>query len=150
MKRNDQKKGFTTIELLVVMAVIVTLAGILIPVYTNEMKMYKCLIDNGVTIATNAGMIQSVPFDRDECSSGHKDLPLNLMSNPALELVSDMPSTVNGGTGQNIGCLDGHVEFLATNSAGWMADGSTRDNMFTRISIGTSNGADTYIVHDGS
>lgn len=228
-KINDQKKGFTIIEILVVIAIIGILAGILLPalsrskeaarrtncslnvkqigqalsLYANEnaelfptstttmtalnllyplfikeKKLFKCPSDKGVTLATNAGITQGVALDRDQCSYGYSALPLSLTHNSSLAVISDRPSTVNGGStqnqpyanapthkgvslavanvadtggdGQNIAYLDGHVEFLTTNTAGWQAADGTRDNIFSLSLVGTSDRTDTYLVHDGN
>lgn len=167
---NDEKLPTSTTSM--------TAFNLLFPVYTNERKLFKCPSDKDVTIATNADITQNDAFERDECSYGYTALSATLMDDPGVAIISDRPSTVNGGSkqnlpyangpshsgisfavagvadvggdGQNVGYLDGHVEYFTTNTAGWTATGGTKDNIFTRTSVGANDGTDTYIVHDGN
>ena len=125
-----------------------------------------------VTDATNAGITANDPFKKDECSYGYDrthgqadasgvaiagDRPTN---NPANN-PKDMRSPNHGGTvnpagnndiegnGQNLVYIDGHVEWVATQTAGWTDAVGNRDNVYVDNPVVTG-GTDSYILQDGT
>jgi prepilin-type processing-associated H-X9-DG protein len=140
----------------------------LYPDYVSERKAFMCPSDNLVTSATNASITANDPFEKDECSYGYDrthgpadvsgvaiagDRPTNNSSN----VPTDARSPNHGGTvsaistadvpgyGQNVVYIDGHVEWVASQNAGWADANGNRDNVYT----GSGGGTDTYILQDG-
>lgn len=147
--------------------------NLLYPNYISERKVFRCPSDNFVTVATNAVTVSQRGFHYDECSYGY-DYLHSPADDPGVALAADRPGNTaaaaplgtnspnHGGTvtdsatvdvpgrGQNIVYIDGHVEFMATTSAGhYVAGGVTRDLIYDNSNPVTA-GTDTYILHDGT
>jgi prepilin-type processing-associated H-X9-DG protein len=139
----------------------------LYPDYVLERKVFMCPSDNLVTSATNAGITANDPFEKNECSYGYDnthgpsndpgvaiaaDRPTNNSSNAAIDANSpNHGGTVNAigiadipGDGQNVVYIDGHVEWVASPTAGWADANGNRDNIYT----GSGSGTDTYVLQD--
>lgn len=145
---------------------------LLYPNYVSDQRVFNCPSDTLVTATSQAGITDaSTTFAANECSYGY-DRAHTQADDADVALASDRPSTNNGttnldqnspnhggtydssgdddaGRGQNVVYIDGHVEFVSSENAGWFAaDGTTRDNIFTAESL--TSGTDTYIEHDGT
>ncbi len=152
-------------------ATAMTALNTLYPDYVWERKAFMCPSDNLVTSATNVGITANDPFDKDECSYGYDrthgpadvsgvalaaDRPTNDDSTPGVPQNANSPNhggTVNAigtaddpGYGQNVVYVDGHVEWVASPTAGWADATGNRDNVYT----GSGGGTDTYILQDGT
>ncbi len=142
----------------------------LYPDYVSERKAFICPSDNLVTYAENANITGGDAFEKDECSYGYDhthgpadpsgvaiagDRPTNDDSTPGVPQNANSPNhggTVNAigtaddpGYGQNVVYVDGHVEWVASPTAGWADASGNRDNIYT----GSGGGTDTYILQDG-
>jgi prepilin-type N-terminal cleavage/methylation domain-containing protein/prepilin-type processing-associated H-X9-DG protein len=150
-------------------ATAMTALNTLYPDYVWERKAFMCPSDNLVTSATNAGITANDPFDKDECSYGY-DRTHGPADDPGVAIAGDRPannpannpkdkrSPNHGGTvsaagnndiegyGQNVVYVDGHVEWVASQNAGWADASGNRDNVYT----GSGGGTDTYILQDGT
>jgi prepilin-type N-terminal cleavage/methylation domain-containing protein/prepilin-type processing-associated H-X9-DG protein len=147
--------------------------NLLYPDYTSDPRTFNCPSDTFVTTATNAGISAGSAFGKDECSYGY-DYTHNQADDADVAIVADRPTndasniptsanspnhggTVNAagtadaaGRGQNVVYVDGHVEFVISQNAGWYAsDGTTRDDIYADDAA-TTGGTDTYILHNGS
>ena len=147
--------------------------NMLFPNYVSDHRVFNCPSDTSVTPATQSGISAGSAFDKDECSYGY-DANHTQADDADVALASDRPSNSNlnvptsanspnhGGTvnaagtadvagrGQNVVYIDGHVEFVISQNAGWFAaDGTTRDDIFGDDAA-TLGGTDTYIQQDGS
>ncbi len=149
--------------------------NLLWPDYVSDPRVFNCPSDTFVTAATNAGITAADAFDADECSYGY-DYTHTQADDADVALAADRPSTDSGttnldrnspnhggtysssgddtaGRGQNVVYVDGHVEFVISEDAGWYAsDGTTRDNIYLNSSgaaSASSGGTDTAILHDG-
>ncbi|MFQ5713755.1 MAG: type II secretion system protein [Candidatus Scalinduaceae bacterium] len=142
--------------------------NMLYPDYISERKVFKCPSDNLVTPAENAKIVANSTFDKDECSYGFDDTH-NPADDPGTAIAADRPTndssnnptnarspnhggTVNvfntadvAGDGQNVVYIDGHVEWVASQTAGWTDAGNNRDNIYQ----GSGSGTDTYIFQNG-
>lgn len=147
--------------------------NLLYPDYTSDPRIFNCPSDTFVTTATNAGISKGNAFTKNQCSYGYdythnqaNDADVALLADRPANNASNLPTSANspnhGGTvnpagtadvagrGQNVVYVDGHVEFVITQNAGWYAaDGTTRDNIYADDAA-TTGGTDTYILHDGS
>jgi prepilin-type N-terminal cleavage/methylation domain-containing protein/prepilin-type processing-associated H-X9-DG protein len=147
--------------------------NLLWPDYVSDPRTFNCPSDTSVTTATNAGITEADPFDKDECSYGYDrlhtqadDADVALAGDRPTNDASNLPTSANspnhGGTvsavgtadvagrGQNVVYVDGHVEFIISQNAGWYAsDGTTRDDIYDDDAA-TTGGTDTYILQDGS
>ncbi len=147
-----------------------TSLNLLYPTYVSERKVFKCPSDNLVTVAENANITAGDAFEKDECSYGYDsthspsnaagvalagDRPTNDNTNTPTDARSpNHGGTVNAagttdmaGDGQNLVYIDGHVEWVASQNAGWSDAASNRDNVYVNDSAA---GTDTYILHDGT
>ncbi len=147
--------------------------NLLYPDFVSERKVYMCPSDNLVTSNSNAGITAGNEFRKDECSYGFDDTH-NPADDPGVALVADRPSntalnapdsnlvspnhggTVNptnnadiAGKGQNLVYIDGHVEWVASQTAGWADANNNRDNVYFDT-VGVTGGTDTYIMQDGA
>lgn len=145
--------------------------NLLFPNYISDQRVFKCPSDTFVTAVTNAGITAANAFDKDECSYGYDythtqaddadvailaDRPTNVGGAPSSANSPNHGGTVNlfgtndvAGRGQNVLYLDGHVEFMSTQNAGWFAaDGTTRDDIYGD-NLATTGGTDTYIIQNG-
>lgn len=147
--------------------------NLLFPNYISDQRVFKCPSDTFVTAVTNAGITAANAFDKDECSYGYDythtqadDADVAILADRPTNNAASLPTSANspnhGGTvnaagtadvagrGQNVLYLDGHVEFMSTQNAGWFAaDGTTRDDIYGN-NAATTGGTDTYILHNGS
>lgn len=147
--------------------------NLLFPNYISDQRVFKCPSDTSVTAVTNAGITAANAFDKDECSYGYDythtqadDADVAILADRPTNNAASLPTSANspnhGGTvnaagtadvagrGQNVLYLDGHVEFMSTQNAGWFAaDGTTRDDIYGN-NAATTGGTDTYILHNGS
>ncbi len=152
-------------------ATAMTALNVLYPDYVSERKAFMCPSDNLVTSATNAGITANDPFDKDECSYGY-DRTHGPADDPGVAIAGDRPannpannpkdkrSPNHGGTvsaagnndiegyGQNVVYVDGHVEWVASQNAGWADANGNRDNVYVD-NIAVTGGTDTYILQDG-
>ncbi len=142
----------------------------LYPDYESERKTVMCPSDNLVTDAENAKIVQGSPFNKDECSYGYDnthtpadaagvaiagDRPANDNTNtPTNARSPNHGGTVNAagttdiaGDGQNLVYVDGHVEWVASQNAGYSDAAGNRDNVYVNDSAA---GTDTYILQDGT
>ncbi|MFQ5713756.1 MAG: type II secretion system protein [Candidatus Scalinduaceae bacterium] len=144
----------------------------LYPDYVSERRVFKCPSDNLVTFAENANITAGDAFDKDECSYGYDnthtpadaagvalagDRPANNNANPGVPTGDRSPNhggTVNvvgtadvPGDGQNLVYIDGHVEWVASQTAGWADANGARDNVYVNDS---AVGTDSYILQDGT
>jgi prepilin-type N-terminal cleavage/methylation domain-containing protein/prepilin-type processing-associated H-X9-DG protein len=150
--------------------------SLLYPDYVSDSRTFNCPSDTFVTNATqnetSTDMANNVAFNANDCSYGY-DYTHTQADDADVALAADRPSTTSGttnvdqnspnhsgtynsgsddsaGRGQNIVYVDGHVEFVISQNAGWYAsDGTTRDNIYAD-DTNTTGGTDTYILHDGS
>ncbi|HDY67525.1 MAG TPA: type II secretion system protein [Candidatus Scalindua sp.] len=145
----------------------------LYPDYISERKVFMCPSDNLVTDVTNAGITAGDAFEKDECSYGYDgthtpadnagvaiagDRPSN---NPGLGTPKNNRSPNHGGTvnlagngdfegdGQNLVYIDGHVEWVASQNAGWTDAAGNRDNVYVD-NLAVTGGTDSYILQDGT
>ncbi len=65
MKKNNQKRGFTVVELVIVIAVIAILAAVLIPTYANLVKKAKTSNDEALVNNLNKILAVEAITDRD-------------------------------------------------------------------------------------
>jgi prepilin-type N-terminal cleavage/methylation domain-containing protein/prepilin-type processing-associated H-X9-DG protein len=162
MYSNENNETFPTGAILAM-----TDLNALYPDYVSERKAFMCLSDNLVTSATNASITANDPFEKDECSYGY-DNTHSQSNDPGVAIAADRPSntagnvpqdanspnhggTVNAigtadipGYGQNVVYIDGHVEWVASPTAGWADANGNRDNIYT----GSGSGTDTYVLQD--
>ncbi len=224
MKIKKHNKGFTVIELLVVIVIIGSLVGTLLPVlsstresgrrtqcasnlrqigfglimysnennetfppgatamtalntlypdYVSERKAFMCPSDNLVTDAENANITEGDAFEKDECSYGY-DRTHGPGDDPGVAIAGDRPTNNGGnnpvqnerspnhggtvnpvgtqdieGNGQNLLYVDGHVEWVASQNAGWADADGNRDNVYVN-NAAVTGGTDTYILQDGA
>ncbi len=151
--------------------------NLLYDTYISDSRVFNCPSDTTVTTATNAGMSVSTSggseeFTSAQCSYGY-DSSHTQVDDADVALAADRPSTDSGttnvdqnspnhggaynssgddtaGRGQNVVYVDGHVEFVISQNAGWYDStglASGRDNIYTDDSTA---GTDTFILHDGS
>ncbi len=149
-----------------------TSLNLIYPDYVSERKVFKCPSDaTFVTVAETASITQADGFATDECSYGY-DSTHSPSNDPGTAIAADRPSTgasnaaslaVNspnhGGTvndyatadeagdGQNVLYLDGHVEWVSSDAAGWADAAGTRDPIYTNDA---ATGTDTYIMQDAT
>ncbi len=149
----------------------------LYPDYVWERKSFMCPSDNLVTSATNVGITANTPFTKNQCSYGYDpthgpadasgvaiagDRPTNDTDNePLNDTTPNANSPNHGGTvnaagikdkqgyGQNVVYVDGHVEWVASPTAGWADASGNRDNVYVDNPLVTG-GTDTYILQDGT
>jgi prepilin-type N-terminal cleavage/methylation domain-containing protein/prepilin-type processing-associated H-X9-DG protein len=150
--------------------------SLLYPDYVSDSRTFNCPSDTFVTNATqnesSTDMANNVAFNKNDCSYGY-DYTHTQADDADVALAADRPSNNTGttptdnnspnhggtvyavgtadaaGRGQNIVYVDGHVEFVISQNAGWYAsDGTTRDNIYDD-DTNTTGGTDTYILHDG-
>jgi prepilin-type processing-associated H-X9-DG protein len=142
----------------------------LYPDYVAERRVFMCTSDNLVDSDTNAGITSGGTFNKDECSYGY-DNTHSPSDDPGTAIIADRPTNTaanaptaatnspnHGGTtsdystadvagnGQNVGYIDGHVEFVKSANAGYLPSGGTRDDIYD----GTGSGTDSYILQDGA
>jgi prepilin-type processing-associated H-X9-DG protein len=145
-----------------------TALNALYPDYVSERKAFMCPSDNLVTSDKNAGITQGTAFTKNQCSYGYDRthgpadvsgvaIAADRPSNTAGNEPQDANSPNHGGTvslyntaddpgyGQNVVYVDGHVEWVASPTAGWSDANGNRDNIYT----GSGSGTDTYILQDG-
>ncbi len=149
-----------------------TSLNLLYPAYVSDRKVFKCPSSAFVTMATNAGITASDKFDKDECSYGYDHLH-GVSNDPGVAIAGDRPSntagnvpqdanspnhggTVNAagtadvaGDGQNMVYIDGHVEWVGSQGAGYMDVTGLRDNVYVDNGAVTG-GTDTYLLQDGA
>ncbi len=150
-----------------------TSLNLLYPTYVSERRVFKCPSDSVyVTMATNAGITSGTKFDKDECSYGYDRLH-GTSNDPGVAIAGDRPSntaanvpqdanapnhggTVNAagtadiaGAGQNMVYIDGHVEWVGSQGAGWLETTGVRDNAYVDNGAVTG-GTDTYLLQDGA
>jgi prepilin-type N-terminal cleavage/methylation domain-containing protein len=149
-----------------------TSLNLLYPTYVSDRKVFKCPSDNLVTNTTNAGITASDKFDKDECSYGYDRLH-SASDDPGAAIAGDRPSNTSGnvpqdanspnhggtvkarstadvaGDGQNLVYIDGHVEWVGTQGAGYLDTTGVRDNVYVDNGSVTG-GTDTYILQDGA
>ncbi len=142
----------------------------LYPDYVSERRVFKCPSDNLVTLEENSNITSGDAFEKDECSYGY-DNTHNPADAAGVALAGDRPTndntntptdakspnhggTVNtagtadiAGNGQNLVYIDGHVEWAASQNAGYEDTAGNRDNVYVNDSAA---GTDTYILHDGT
>ncbi len=150
-------------------ATAMTALNTLYPDYVSERKAFMCPSDNLVTDAENANITEGDAFEKDECSYGY-DRTHGPADGSGVAIAGDRPtnddtnaptnnrSPNHGGTvrayntddvpgyGQNLVYIDGHVEWVASQNAGWADTNGNRDNVYT----GSGGGTDTYILQDGT
>jgi prepilin-type N-terminal cleavage/methylation domain-containing protein/prepilin-type processing-associated H-X9-DG protein len=155
--------------------VAMTSLKLLFPNYVSDPRTFNCPSDTSVTAASNADMNDTTgdAFDKDECSYGYDNthtqaddadvaLASDRPTNSDLNLPTSANSPNHGGTvnavdtedvagrGQNVVYVDGHVEFVNNQAAGWFAaDGTTRDDIY-HDDPAIDGGTDTYIIQDGT
>ncbi len=140
----------------------------LYPDFVAERKAFMCPSDNLVTDTTNAGITANDPFEKDECSYGYDNthnaadgedvaIAADRPTNNSINAPTDANSPNHGGTvspyntadvpgyGQNVVYVDGHVEWVTSQAAGWADAVGNRDNIYT----GAGSGTDTYVLQDG-
>ncbi len=154
-------------------ATAMTALNTLYPDYVSERKAFKCPSDNLVTDNSNAGITANDAFEKDECSYGYDrthtpaddpgvaiagDRPTN---NPGLGTPKDKRSPNHGGNvgafgpgdvegdGQNLVYIDGHVEWVVSQNAGYSDAAGNRDNVYVD-NIAVTGGTDSYILQDGT
>ena len=144
----------------------------LYPDYVSERKAFKCPSDNLVTDVENANITAGDAFEKDECSYGY-DGTHTPADDPGVAIAGDRPTnnpannpkdkrspnhggTVNpagnndiDGDGQNLVYIDGHVEWVATQTAGWTDAAGNRDNVYVD-NLAVMGGTDSYILQDGT
>ncbi len=171
MYGNDNDEAFPT------GATSMTALNVLFPDYISERKSFKCPSDKSVTLTLNSGILEATPFTKVQCSYGYDNNAHSMVNDPGTAIVSDRPcnsaaniptplsviddspnhgGTVNGvgvldaeGVGQNVLYIDGHVEWVATPTAGSYDIGGNRDDIFTDDSA-TLFGSDSFITQDGA
>ncbi len=118
----------------------------------------QCYVSSKADICAS----EDVPFTISQCSYGY-DRTHNQTSDTGVAIAADRPPTNpvadpaqnspnHEGSGQHVVYIDGHVEFVATPTAGWYFQDGTRDHIFLDTALtGTSTvgGTDTVILHDG-
>ena len=145
--------------------------NLIYPDYVSERRVFKCPSDSTfVTVDETASISSGNAFDTDECSYGY-DSTHNPSDDPGTALVADRPSTGAGdatplagnspnhggtannyatadvaGDGQNVLYLDGHVEWVSSENAGYTDSGGTRDLIYQ----GSGTGTDSYILQDAT
>jgi len=147
--------------------------NVLFPDYVTDPRVFNCPSDTSVTTATNAGIAAGTAFTKNQCSYGYDythsqadDADVGIVADRPTNDAGNLPTSANspnhGGTvnpagtadvagrGQNVVYVDGHVEFVNSQNAGWYAaDGTTRDDIYADDAA-TTGGTDTYILQDGS
>lgn len=151
--------------------------SLLFPNYISDQRVFNCPSDTFVTNATQSeganDMANAVAFNKNDCSYGYDythtqadDADVAILADRPTNNAASLPTSANspnhGGTvnaagtadvagrGQNVLYLDGHVEFMSTQNAGWFAaDGTTRDDIYNN-NAATTGGTDTYILHNGT
>ncbi len=149
-----------------------TSLNLLYPTYVSDRKVFNCPSDSSfVTMDRNAGITANDKFDKDECSYGYDRLH-GISDDPGVAIAGDRPSNTDGnvpqdanspnhggtinaagtadvaGDGQNMVYIDGHVEWVGTQGAGYLDATGLRDNVYVDRGIG--GGTDTYLLQDGS
>ncbi len=144
--------------------------NLLYPTYISERKVFKCPSDGHVTMANNAGIVAGTGFTDLQSSYGYDGLHTP-SHDPGTAIAADRPSTsvddgsvnvdqnspnhggawISGaaddvGAGQNLVYIDGHVEWVGTQGAGYADAAGDRENVYT---LGNGAGTDSYIRHDG-
>jgi prepilin-type processing-associated H-X9-DG protein len=143
--------------------------NLIYPDYVSERKVFKCPSDaTFVTVAATASITTGDPFATDECSYGY-DYTHSPSNDPGTAIAADRPTTgANNGTitpgnspnhggvandyatadeagkGQNVLYIDGHVEWVKSEEAGYADSSGTRDLIYQ----GSGSGTDTYILQD--
>lgn len=128
----------------------------LYPDYISDRNVFNCSSDS-IGGTNTASIISGSPFTLAQNSYGY-DGAHNLEDNPGIAIAADrQPATPDettnspnhGGRGQSVVYIDGHVEFVGTPTAGYIAEGAatTRDNIYLDDDL-TTLGTDTYIIHD--
>ena len=136
--------------------------NLLYPQYISNRGIFNCPTDqnSGTGFST---ILEGVAFTLAQCSYGYDGKHLYNMDQVGAAIASDRPPTdpVNNLTtnspnhdnaGQNIVYTDGHVEFVATPTAGWTYSNGTRDHVFVNSALTSTNasgGTDSAILHDG-
>ncbi len=144
--------------------------NILYPDFVSERKVFRCPSDNLVTAVQNSQILANTTFDKDECSYGY-DYLHSPADDPGVAIIGDRPSNTGGipdpalmssnhggttsplgtddieGKGQNLVYIDGHVEWVASTSAGYWPTGGTRDNIYFDGAV--VGGTDTYLLQNG-
>jgi prepilin-type N-terminal cleavage/methylation domain-containing protein/prepilin-type processing-associated H-X9-DG protein len=146
--------------------------NLLYPDYVSERKVFKCPSDSKlVTVANNVAITSGTAFLKNQCSYGYDnthgtaddsgvaiagDRPTNNGGNNPMqnERSPNHGGTVNPvgtkdieGNGQNLLYVDGHVEWVASQNAGWADADGNRDNVYKNDS---NTGTNTYILQDGA
>lgn len=145
--------------------------NLIYPDYVSERKVFKCPSDaTFVTVDETASITAGDPFATDECSYGY-DYTHSPSNDPGTAIAADRPSTGAGnatplagnspnhggvannyatadeaGKGQNVLYIDGHVEWVKSEEAGYSDSSGTRDLIYQ----GTGSGTDTYILQDAT
>ena len=147
----------------------------LYPEYIADRGVFMCPSDGLVTSDTNAGITSGDAFDKDECSYGYDHLhsPSN---DPGVAIAADrgtaaagaqVPTTATNspnhggatgdvatgdtaGDGQNVGYIDGHVEWFTSYEAGYRPSGGGDRNDIYNDDGAVTGGTDTYILQDGA
>lgn len=146
--------------------------NLLFPNYISDQRVFKCPSDTSVTATSNATIAAATKFTKNQCSYGYDythtqadDADVAILADRPTNNAASLPTSANspnhGGTvnaagtadvtgrGQNVLYLDGHVEFMSTQNAGWFAaDGTTRDDIYGN-NAATTGGTDTYIIQNG-
>jgi hypothetical protein len=153
-------------------ATAMTALNTLYPDYVWGRKAFMCPSDNLVTDAENANITEGDAFEKDECSYGY-DRKHGPADDPGVAIAGDRPTNNNsneptdarspnhGGTvnaagiedkqgyGQNLVYIDGHVEWIASQNAGWADANNNRDNVYVD-NLAVTGGTDSYILQDGT
>ncbi len=144
---------------------------LLFPDYVSDPRTFNCPSDTSVTITTNAKIAEGTAFKKNQSSYGYdgnhtqaSEADVALLADRPTNNDSNLPTSANspnhGGTvnaystadvagrGQNIVYVDGHVEFVITEKAGWYdgSDPPVRDDIYADD---TTADTDSYITHDG-
>ena len=146
--------------------------NLLFDTYITDGRVFNCPSDANVTDDQSAGANASIPggaqeFTKGQCSYGY-DMMHTQMDATSVALVADRPpegitlddtatsnSPNHDGRGQNVGYVDGHVEFVDSPLAGWHSGGAggVRDNIYTNTADDSdtvsAGGTDSVILHDG-
>jgi prepilin-type processing-associated H-X9-DG protein len=150
-----------------------TSLNLLYPDFVSHRKVFKCPSESAfVTVATNASITASTKFDKDECSYGY-DSTHSPGNDPGVAIAGDRPTNTSGnvpsnanspnhggtvnaagtadvaGDGQNMVYIDGHVEWVGSQGAGYLDATGLRDNVYVD-NAGVSGGTDTYLLQDGT
>ncbi len=87
-----------------------------------------------------------ISFAGDRPTNDINNFPTDANSPNHGGTVSPYDTDDGYGYGQNVVYVDGHVEWVATPTAGWADASGNRDNIYT----GTGSGTDTSILQDGT